>query len=166
MNKVPMNEQEEVAQIFAAMLKAATGDGGKKRAAGEKPSWKVDESHRAAIFSHLYKWQRGDVVDEDSGADPLVHLAWRALALAYQRQAKREAIQAQLKKTPAQRLDQGTMKAEFNLLQDGHYRMIYEALNDEQAPLSYKGRGHSCRLSQTECDASHAYGQAYRAGDC
>ena len=66
------------------MLAVPTGDGGKKRAAGEKPSWKVDQSHKAALFSHLYKWERGDKVDEDSGAHPLVHLAWRALAIAWQ----------------------------------------------------------------------------------
>lgn len=77
-------EQTEILAIFSDMLKAATGDGGKKRAAGLKPSWKVDPSHLPAIFSHLNKYMHGELIDEDSGAHPLVHLAWRALAIAYQ----------------------------------------------------------------------------------
>lgn len=77
-------EQNEVLSIFVDMLKAATSDGGVKRAAGLKPSWKVDPSHEAALFSHLNKWKHGELHDADSGAHPLVHLAWRALAIAYQ----------------------------------------------------------------------------------
>jgi hypothetical protein len=77
-------EQQEIASIFAAMLAQATGDGGKKRATGEKPVWTRDPSHEAALFSHLNKWKHGELVDPDSGAHPLVHLAWRALAIAYQ----------------------------------------------------------------------------------
>ncbi len=78
------SEQDEILDIFRDMLKAATGDGGKKRAAGTKPSWRVDPSHEAAIFSHLSKWKHGEQQDPDSGAHPLVHLAWRALAIAFQ----------------------------------------------------------------------------------
>lgn len=66
------------------MLRAATGDGAKKRQAGTKPSWKVDTSHEGAIFSHITKWKRGEKADADSGAHPLVHAAWRALAIAWQ----------------------------------------------------------------------------------
>jgi len=77
-------EQAEVLGHFMLMLKAATGDGGKKRAAGLKPSWKVDPSHEAAMFSHINKWKHGEKVDKDSGVHPLVHLAWRALAIAFQ----------------------------------------------------------------------------------
>jgi len=77
-------EQAEVAGWFAEMLRAATSDGGVKRAAGTKPSWKVDPSHEAAIFSHLSKWKHGERIDADSGQHPLVHLAWRALAIAWQ----------------------------------------------------------------------------------
>jgi hypothetical protein len=77
-------EPEEILDTFRGMLAAATGDGAKKRAAGEKVSWKVDPGHEAALFSHLNKWKHGELVDKDSGAHPLVHLAWRALAIAWQ----------------------------------------------------------------------------------
>lgn len=77
-------EQAEILGWFTTMLRDATADGGRKRAAGLKPSWKVDTSHRAAIFSHLNKWEHGEKVDADSGQHPLVHLAWRALAIAWQ----------------------------------------------------------------------------------
>lgn len=77
-------EQDRVIEVFTQLLWKATGDGGKKREAGLKPPWYRDETHERALFSHLYKWKRGDRVDEDSGAHPLVHLAWRALAIAYQ----------------------------------------------------------------------------------
>jgi hypothetical protein len=66
------------------MLGSVTKDGGKKRASGEKPPWWVDGSHEAAMFSHINKWKHGEKADKDSGAHPLVHLAWRALAIAYQ----------------------------------------------------------------------------------
>lgn len=77
-------EQTEILDTFLGMLRSVTADGGRKRAAGLKPSWKVDTSHEAAIFSHLNKWKHGEKVDPDSGAHPLVHLAWRALAIAWQ----------------------------------------------------------------------------------
>ena len=77
-------EQEVVLETFGAMLWAATKDGGKKRAAGIKPPWWRDQAHEAAIFSHLNKWKHGETRDPDSGSHPLVHLAWRALAIAYQ----------------------------------------------------------------------------------
>lgn len=77
-------EQDVLAKVFADMLKSATGDGGVKRARGEKPPWWHDPAHEAAIFSHLNKWKHGEKVDKDSGVHPLVHLAWRALAIAYQ----------------------------------------------------------------------------------
>ena len=77
-------EQAEVLGIFIDMLRAPTGDGGVKRAAGLKPSWKVDTSHETAMFSHINKWKHGERRDATSGAHPLVHLAWRALAIAWQ----------------------------------------------------------------------------------
>jgi hypothetical protein len=73
------------------MLRVATGDGGRKRAAGEKPSWKVDQEHEAAVWSHISKWKHGEKHDADSGAHPLVHLAWRALAIAWQEMKEEEA---------------------------------------------------------------------------
>ncbi len=77
-------EPGEILDTFRAMLAQATGDGAAKRRSGEKPSWKVDTSHEGAIFSHLTKWKRGEQVDADSGAHPLVHAAWRCLAIAWQ----------------------------------------------------------------------------------
>lgn len=77
-------ERRKVIETFTEMLKTVTGDGSKKRQAGEKPPWWKDDSHLAAIFSHLNKWYHGELVDKDSGAHPFVHLAWRALAIAYQ----------------------------------------------------------------------------------
>lgn len=78
------NERTTVLNVFMAMLAGVTGDGSKKRQAGLKPPWWRDGSHEAAIFSHLNKWKHGEKQDKDSGAHPLVHLAWRALAIAYQ----------------------------------------------------------------------------------
>jgi hypothetical protein len=86
------NEQAEVLGWFLHLLQSATADGGRKRAAGEKPSWKVDTSHEAAIFSHLNKWKHGEKKDKDSGAHPLVHAAWRCLAIAWQESMSIEAI--------------------------------------------------------------------------
>lgn len=76
-------EQDFILEAFSEMLRAATKDGGRKRALGTKPDWKSDPGHEAAIFSHLSRWKHGEKVDPDSGAHPLVHLAWRALAIAY-----------------------------------------------------------------------------------
>lgn len=76
-------EQDLILATFSRMLGDATKDGGNKRARGEKPPWWRDPSHEAAIFSHLNKWKHGEKADKDSGAHPLVHLAWRALAIAY-----------------------------------------------------------------------------------
>lgn len=75
-------EREDVLQRFVEELGKATGDGSKKRQAGEKPPWWEDTSHEAAIFSHIMKWKKGEKVDKDSNAHPMVHVAWRALAIA------------------------------------------------------------------------------------
>lgn len=78
------SEQDVVLKTFSKMLWEVTKDGGKKRSRGEKPEWWRDKSHEAAIWSHVDKWKHGEKVDKDSGVHPLVHLAWRALAIAYQ----------------------------------------------------------------------------------
>lgn len=78
------SEQGLLIEVFKDMLWSVTKDGGNKRARGEKPPWWKDQAHEAAIFSHLNKWRHGELADSDSGAHPLVHLAWRALAIAYQ----------------------------------------------------------------------------------
>ena len=36
------------------------------------------------MFSHLNAWKHGVKHDKDSRVHPLVHLAWRALAIAWQ----------------------------------------------------------------------------------
>lgn len=76
------NEQNEILGIFANMLALPTGDGGNKRARGEKPSWKKDGSHLRAAYRHLDPSR--DRYDEDSGTHKYVHAAWRLLAVAYQ----------------------------------------------------------------------------------
>ena len=76
------DEQNEVLGIFTAMLALPTGDGGDKRARGEKPSWKVDPSHLGAAYRHLDPSR--ERYDADSGTHKYVHAAWRLLAVAYQ----------------------------------------------------------------------------------
>ena len=76
------DERTDVLTRFTQELAKATGDGSKKRQAGLKPPWYEDTDHERAIFSHLTKWKAGELVDDGSGAHPLVNLAWRALALA------------------------------------------------------------------------------------
>lgn len=78
------SEQKDIERVFLGMLRGATRDGGAKRARGEKPPWYTDGSHEAAMFSHINKWKHGERKDPESGAHPLVHLAWRALAIAWQ----------------------------------------------------------------------------------
>lgn len=75
-------ERTDILTRFCDELAKVTRDGSKKRQSGSKPPWYVDNQHEGAIFSHLTKWKRGELVDPDSGAHPLVHLAWRALAIA------------------------------------------------------------------------------------
>lgn len=77
-------ERKLLLDEYLAMLRLPTGDGSKKRSTGAKPPWWRDPSHEGAIFSHITKWKRGEKVDPDSGAHPLVHAAWRCLAIAYQ----------------------------------------------------------------------------------
>ncbi len=78
-----MSEAETALAVFAELLRGPTTDGAQKRAAGLKPPWWADASHEAALFRHLARWKGGEDRDPDSGAHPLVHLAWRALAIAY-----------------------------------------------------------------------------------
>lgn len=85
-------ERQEAIDIFVEMIRAVLEDGSGKRAAGEKPSWKVDKAHHAAIFSHLSKYAHGERVDPDSGQSPYVHLAVRALMIAYQDRAFQQML--------------------------------------------------------------------------
>lgn len=74
-------EYDDLHARFLGELKKASGDGHVKRKAGSKPPW-YEDSHEAQIFSHITKWKRGEKADADSGAHPLVHAAWRCLAIA------------------------------------------------------------------------------------
>lgn len=76
------DEQEDLLARFMVELRKPTGDGAVKRERAEKPPWYEDQSHEGAVFSHLTKWKRGELVDPDSGSHPLVHAAWRLLAIA------------------------------------------------------------------------------------
>lgn len=76
------DERADVLRRFTEELAKATGDGSKKRQSGVKPPWFEDDSHQGAVFSHYTKWLRGETADSDSGCHPLVHAAWRLLAIA------------------------------------------------------------------------------------
>jgi hypothetical protein len=76
------DERVDLLGRFLAELSKATADGSVKRAAGTKPPWYADSDHERGLFSHLAKWKSGETADAHSGAHPLVHLAWRALAIA------------------------------------------------------------------------------------
>lgn len=78
------SEQDVLIGVFSEMLRQPTRDGGKKRATGKKPPWWSDDAHLPALFSHLNRYFHGEKKDPDSGAHPLVHLAFRALSIAYQ----------------------------------------------------------------------------------
>ena len=75
-------ERADVITRFSHELAGVTADGSRKRQRSEKPPWYADDSHLGAVFSHLTKWFRGEVLDPDSGVHPLVHAAWRLLAIA------------------------------------------------------------------------------------
>jgi hypothetical protein len=79
-----VNEQDEILREFLTLLMGPTKDGARKRAAGRKPHWKVDHSHIEAMYRHLRRWETGETEDPDSGCHPLVHAAWRCLAVAWQ----------------------------------------------------------------------------------
>lgn len=76
------NEVDDLLVRFLDELRKPSGDGAVKRKTMDKPPWYEDDSHLGAVFSHLTKWFRGERVDPDSGAHPLVHAAWRLLAIA------------------------------------------------------------------------------------
>jgi hypothetical protein len=98
-----VTEPEEILHEFTKMLQAPTGDGQLKRRDG-KPFWKIDTDHEEAMLRHLHRWDRGELVDEDSGAHPLVHVAWRALALAFQ-ETQPEGVELALRHAQERRSD-------------------------------------------------------------
>ncbi len=79
---VSIDERADLLSRFTAALEKPTYDGQAKRRRGEKPPWYNDDTHEAAMFRHIGRWKSGDKIDNDSGAHALVHVAWRALALA------------------------------------------------------------------------------------
>lgn len=76
------DEREDLLWRFVEELEKPTYDGSNKRASGNKPPWYDDDSHWPAVFSHITKYLKGELVDPDSGAHPLVHASWRLLAIA------------------------------------------------------------------------------------
>jgi hypothetical protein len=66
------------------MLREPTKDGGNKRARGEKEPWWRDPEHEQRAQNHINRWNEGERKDRDSGVHPLIHAAWRMLAIAYQ----------------------------------------------------------------------------------
>ena len=78
------SEQHDLLERFLTELAKPTQDGANKRNRNEKPPWYVDPDHHRAAFSHYTKYLKGELVDEDSGSHPLVHMAWRLLAIACQ----------------------------------------------------------------------------------
>jgi hypothetical protein len=79
-----VSERDEIIREFTALLRGPTEDGARKRAAGRKPHWRVDQGHIEAMYRHLRRWEMGETEDPDSGCHPLAHAAWRALAIAAQ----------------------------------------------------------------------------------
>jgi hypothetical protein len=77
-------ETDDILAKFTDMLRTPTGDGKSKRDAGTKVHWTIDGTHEAAMLRHLGRYWNGERKDADSGTHPLVHMAWRCLALAYQ----------------------------------------------------------------------------------
>ena len=77
------DEVDEIYREFLLLLAGPTEDGQIKRAVHAKPNWKVDSGHEAALVRHWDRYWGGQLEDEDSGCHVLVHVAWRALALAW-----------------------------------------------------------------------------------
>lgn len=77
-------ETDHILDVFQQMLAGPTGDGKTKRDAGLKEHWSIDKTHLRKGLGHVQKYLAGENVDPDSGCHPLVHAAWRFIAVAYQ----------------------------------------------------------------------------------
>lgn len=77
-------EGDVILGVFNDMLAAVVADGQRKRTTGIKPHWTVDPEHEAGLWSHINRWKHGELSDPDSGTHPLVHAAFRCLAIAHQ----------------------------------------------------------------------------------
>jgi hypothetical protein len=82
-------ETDHILHVFHVLLTGPTGDGKTKRDAGLKEHWSTDPTHEGAAQRHIDRWLEGETIDPDSGCHPLVHAAWRLLAVAYQELADR-----------------------------------------------------------------------------
>lgn len=82
-------ETDHILHVFNLLLQGPTGDGKAKRDAGLKEHWSIDSTHLGAAARHCERWDAGETHDPDSGCHPLVHAAWRLLAVAYQELAER-----------------------------------------------------------------------------
>ncbi|MDR7528669.1 MAG: DUF5664 domain-containing protein [Armatimonadota bacterium] len=71
-------------RAFLRMLATVSADGQRKRRAGLKVPWWRDPGHWPALERHVARHVLGQKVDPDSGQHPLVHVAWRALAVVWQ----------------------------------------------------------------------------------
>lgn len=78
-----MTEADEILAEFARLLRPVLADGATKR---RPHAWQTAASdrHQLAFFRHYMRWINGERADADSGAHPLVHVAFRALAIAWQ----------------------------------------------------------------------------------
>lgn len=76
------HEADEIIAEFARLLRPVLADGATKR---EPHTWQQTTvgTHVLKIARHWDRWVRGERHDADSGAHPLVHVAFRALAIAW-----------------------------------------------------------------------------------
>ena len=78
------HEASEILTEFAKLLAPVIADGNRKRGGPNNGVWKTDPGHEPALHRHLIRYDMGERVDSDSGAHPLVHAAFRCLAIAWQ----------------------------------------------------------------------------------
>lgn len=78
-----MTEADEILAEFARLLRPVLADGATKR---RPHAWQTATvgTHALAAERHWARWVAGQRTDPDSGAHPLVHVAFRALAIAWQ----------------------------------------------------------------------------------
>jgi len=83
-------EQEEIQTVFRQLAWPVLADGGRKRRASQKPHWMEDPDHLPALHRHLIRYDRGEVIDKDSGTHAMVHVGVRAFMVAAQELATME----------------------------------------------------------------------------
>ncbi len=78
----PELEAQDTMRTLSSLMMPVVMDGARKRFAGTKVHWLRDYTHVSALYRHLRRWENGELVDKDSGAHPLIHVAVRALMQA------------------------------------------------------------------------------------